>query len=61
MLVLASCRSQEAQDPPAVEPPGLVAEVHDTIVRNNTVFSEFAGTSLAEHDVGIIIERGSRE
>jgi hypothetical protein len=34
---------------------GLVAEVHDTIIRNNMVFSEHAGSS--EHDVGIVIER----
>ncbi len=34
---------------------GMTAEVHDSIIRNNTVFSEHAGGG--EHDVGIILER----
>lgn len=35
---------------------GLRDPVYGTVVRNNTVFSRFAGSG--EHDVGIIIERG---
>ncbi len=35
---------------------GLKAEVYGTIVRNNTVFSQHAGSG--EHDVGISVERG---
>lgn len=35
---------------------GMTAEVYDTAIRNNMVFSEHAGS--AEHDVGISIERG---
>ncbi|MCB9599165.1 MAG: right-handed parallel beta-helix repeat-containing protein [Sandaracinus sp.] len=34
---------------------GLQAEVHDTVIVNNTVFSEHAGSG--EHDVGIVVER----
>ena len=34
---------------------GLRAEVYGTMIRNNTVFSEFPGSR--EHDVGISIER----
>jgi len=34
---------------------GLRAEVYGTMIRNNTIFSRFAGS--AEHDVGIIVER----
>lgn len=34
---------------------GLRAEVYGTIIRNNTIFSEFAGSR--EHDVGISLER----
>ncbi len=35
---------------------GMTADVYGTMVRNNTVFSKFAGD--AEHDVGISVERG---
>ncbi len=35
---------------------GMATDVYDTIIRNNTVFSEHAGSE--EHDVGINVERG---
>lgn len=35
---------------------GMATDVYGTMVRNNTVFSKFAGS--AEHDVGINVDRG---
>jgi hypothetical protein len=35
---------------------GMSADVYDTMIRNNMIFSEHPASS--EHDVGIILERG---